>query len=215
MTHSPALTHFPTPIREDAHSLSDAEKIAQIEIHFRSIMEALGLDLSDPSLEQTPYRVAKMYVEEVFSGIKPENFPLISFIPDTIHQEHPANIVSVKVSFTSLCEHHFLPFHGIAYVAYLPNGKLIGLSKIPRLVRYFAKRPQVQERLTAQIADSLALLLGHENVAVSLVATHFCVVARGIEDEHSHTITNVLRGEFNGDDRLRREFFESINRRPA
>lgn len=208
---NPAVTHYPTPIHQGAQ-LTEKKKIEVIETHFRKIMEALGLDLSDPSLEKTPNRVARMYVQEVFSGLQTENFPKVSFIPDMIHSDHRANIVLVKVSFTSFCEHHFVPMHGKAYVAYIPQGKLIGLSKIPRIVRYFAKRPQVQERLTAQIADSLSLLLGHENVAVSLLAEHFCVIARGIEDEHSHTITNELRGDFFTNPLLRREFFEAVNR---
>lgn len=208
----PAITYSPTPTCEGPLEKSDEEKIQKIEANFREIMEVLGLDLSDPSLEKTPARVARMFVEEVFSGLKPENFPSITFIPDTIHQEHKANIVMVKSSFISFCEHHFLPFRGKAYVAYLPNEKLIGLSKIPRLVRYFAKRPQVQERLTAQIADALSTLLNHENVAVSLIAEHFCVIARGVEDEESHTVTNELRGAFHSNDFLRREFFEAVGR---
>lgn len=206
------MTHFPNPIVPSKLHVSDEEKIAEIEKKFRDIMKILGLDLRDPSLEKTPYRVAKMYVTEVFSGLKEKNFPEMNYIPDTIHDQHQANIVLVKVTFTSFCEHHFVPFHGKAFVAYLPKGKLIGLSKIPRIVRYFAKRPQVQERLTAQIADSLSMLLDNPDVAVSLIAEHFCVIARGVEDEHSHTITNVLRGAFNSDPNLRREFFEGVNR---
>ena len=114
-------------------------------------------------------------------------------------------MVLVKVSFTSFCEHHFVPMRGVVYVAYLPNERLIGLSKIPRIVRYFARRPQVQERLTAQIADALSLLLETEDVAVSCMAEHFCVIARGVEDGESHTVTNVLRGAFEKDANLRRE----------
>lgn len=213
MKPHPSVTHFPTPLIPEAFSVPDEIKIEQIEQKFKEILEILGLDLTDPSLEKTPLRIAKMYVKEVFSGLKPENFPKISFIPDQIHHEHRANIVLVKVTFTSFCEHHFVPFHGKAYVAYLPCGELIGLSKIPRIVTYFAKRPQVQERLTAQIADAMSILLNTEDVAVSIIAEHFCMIARGVEDENSHTITNVLRGEFHSDDNLRREFFESVNRR--
>lgn len=209
---SPAVTHFPSPLLKDRCELSDQEKIKQIAVHFKAIMEVLGLDLTDESLEKTPERVAKMYVQEVFSGLDESNFPKMSFFKDEIHHEHAANIVFVKVGFTSFCEHHFVPMKGYAYVAYLPDKRLIGLSKIPRLVRFFARRPQLQERLTAQIADSLAILLQSENVAVSVNACHYCVMARGIQDEHGHTITNVLRGEFNTNDRLRREFFEGINR---
>lgn len=210
---SPAVTHFPSPIVALKKPHSDEEKIEIIADRFRDIMEVLGLDLSDDSLIQTPHRIAKMYVNEVFSGLEEKNFPNISFFEDEFHHEHKAHIVLVKVGFTSFCEHHFVPMHGTCHVAYVPGGKLIGLSKIPRIVRYFARRPQLQERLTAQIADSLAILLEHDNVAVSISAKHYCVMARGIEDENSDTLTNVLRGRFNSDDCLRREFFEGINRK--
>lgn len=205
----PFQTHFPSPIREDIEQLSDEEKIRKIERHFYGIMEALGLDLTDPSLEATPYRVAKMYVKEIFSGLKENEFPQISFFPN---HNKDSSLVLVKASFTSFCEHHFVPMHGRAYFAYVPREKIIGLSKISRIIRYFSRRPQVQERLTRQIADSLSLLLESEDVAVSLVATHFCVIARGVEDDHGHTITNSLHGKFQTDVNLRKEFFEAINR---
>lgn len=208
---NPAITQFPTPVHEKSLKIPDAQKIEQIEEKFKEILEILGLDTSDPSLAETPHRIAKMYVQEVFWGLKPENFPDVSFFPQEM-QEEGSNMVFVKVTFTSFCEHHFVPFHGKAYIAYVPNKKLIGLSKIPRIVSYFAKRPQVQERLTSQIADALCMLLENENVAVSLTAEHFCMIARGVEDENSHTITNVLCGQFKTDPSLRHEFFESINR---
>ena len=210
--HHAAVTRFPSPIKEAIPCMSDEDKIEEIAKRFKEIMEILGLDLSDNSLARTPYRVAKMYVKEIFSGLDPDTFPQISFIKDDFKHNGKSNIVLVKVNFNSFCEHHFVPMNGTAYVAYLPNDKLIGLSKIPRIVRYFARRPQVQERLTAQIADSLSLLLDTEDIAVSLTAQHFCVIARGIEDEASHTITNVLRGKFDTDKSLRKEFFEGINR---
>lgn len=209
---SPATTNFPSPILSPKPKLSKEEKIKRIAASFGEILNTLGLDLKDDSLAQTPYRIAKMYVEEIFSGLEEENFPSISFFKDELHHEHKANMVFVKVGFTSFCEHHFVPMTGLAYVAYVPGKELIGLSKIPRIVRYFAKRPQVQERLTAQIADSLALLLNSNDVAVSINAHHFCVAARGVQDECSHTITNVLRGEFNSNANLRSEFFDGINR---
>jgi GTP cyclohydrolase IA len=207
-----ALTRFPSPVLLKAVERSNEEKIALIAEHFKHIMELLGLDLANESLERTPLRIAKMYVEEIFEGLDPNRFPEISFIEDIFKHDQKSNIVLVKVHFISFCEHHFVPMNGTAYVAYLPNQKLIGLSKIPRIVRYFARRPQVQERLTAQIADSLALLLETEHVAVSITAKHYCVIARGIEDENGHTITNVLRGDFDTNETLRREFFEGINR---
>lgn len=205
-------TRFPSPIAPDAHKYSKQEKIAFIAEKFRDIMEILGLDLSDDSLKRTPYRVAKMYVEEVFSGLDPSTFPRISFIEDRFQHGQRSNMVFVKVNFCSFCEHHFVPMDGTACVAYLPNKKLIGLSKIPRIVRFFARRPQVQERLTAQIADALSLLTDTENIAVSLCAQHHCMIARGVESDDSHAITNVLRGEFDRDNTLRKEFFDALDR---
>lgn len=209
---SPAITRFPSPLAPPKKQLSDEEKIDIIADRFRDILEVLGLDTKDDSIAKTPYRVAKMYVQEVFSGLKPETFPPVSFFEGEFNRDYNSNMVLVKVGFTSFCEHHFVPMNGTAYIAYLPNKYLIGLSKIPRIVRYFSRRPQLQERLTAQIADSLSILLGHEDVAVSVAAYHYCVMARGIEDENGHTISNVLRGRFNDSDTLRREFFEGINR---
>lgn len=209
---SPAETHFPSPILKEKRIKSDEEKILLITEHFREIMDILGLDLTDDSLAKTPERIAKMYVNEIFSGLNEDHFPDISFFKDDMHHEHKPNIVFIKVGFTSFCEHHFVPMTGFAYVAYLPGDKLIGISKIPRIVRFFASRPQLQERLTAQIADCLAILMGIHDVAVSLHARHFCVMARGIQDENSRMITNVLRGKFDHDEKLRREFFEAIGR---
>jgi GTP cyclohydrolase I len=212
-TQDAATTHFPSPIvKEIVEEKPDADKIALIADRFKDIMEILGLDISDPSLARTPHRVATMFVKEVFSGLDTRNFPSISFVKDQFHHKHHAHIVFLKVGFTSFCEHHFVPMTGTAYVAYKPKNKLIGLSKIPRMVRYFSRRPQLQERLTAQIADSLAILMDSSDVAVSISAVHFCVIARGVEDQCSNTITNVLRGEFDTNEGLRREFFEAINR---
>jgi GTP cyclohydrolase I len=211
-TPSPSVTHFPSPISKEKSQYSDEEKIHLIAEHFHEIMEILGLDLTDDSIAKTPERIAKMYVKEVFSGLNEENFPDISFFKDDIHHEHKPHMVFIKVGFTSFCEHHFVPMTGFAYVAYLPGTQLIGISKIPRLVRFFARRPQLQERLTAQIADSLAILIQSNDVAVSINARHYCVMARGIQDENSQMITNVLRGKFDSDEKLRREFFEGINR---
>lgn len=211
-TPSPVETHFPSPILKEKRIQSDEEKIHLIADHFRNIMDILGLDLTNDSLIKTPERIAKMYVKEVFSGLNEDNFPEISFFKDEMHHQHKPHIVFIKVGFTSFCEHHFVPMTGFAYVAYLPGNKLIGISKIPRIVRFFASRPQLQERLTAQIADSLAMLLEINDVAVSIHARHYCVMARGIQDENSRMITNVLRGEFDTDQNLRKEFFEGISR---
>ncbi|MBA3722600.1 MAG: GTP cyclohydrolase I FolE [Parachlamydiaceae bacterium] len=209
---SAAITRFPSPIVMHKTPLSDDQKIDKIADHFTHILEILGMDLSNDSIAHTPQRIARMYVKEIFSGLNNETFPKISCFKDEFHHEHKANMVFVKVGFTSFCEHHFVPMNGIAYVAYLPSKHLIGLSKIPRIVRFFAKRPQLQERLTAQIADSLSILLNTDDVAVSITAQHYCVIARGIEDENGHTITNVIRGQFHTNESLKKEFFEGINR---
>lgn len=208
----PAITHFPSPVTSKESKLSNEQKVDQIAAHFKKIMEILGLDVTDESLSKTPSRVAKMYVNEIFSGLDVTQFPTMTYIPDHYKHQGKGTIVFMKVNFSSFCEHHFVPMIGTAYVAYLPNKRLIGLSKIPRLVRYFSRRPQVQERLSAQIADSLAILLETEDVAVSITAEHYCILARGIEDDETHAITNVLRGKFDSDSLLRQEFFESINR---
>lgn len=207
-----SVTRFPSPIKNDHSSINDDEKIDIIADKFKDILETLGLDLTDSSLAKTPHRIAYMYVKEIFSGLKNEEFPPISFVDDKFREENHSHPIVVKANFTSFCEHHFVPMQGVAYVGYIPNKKLIGLSKIPRIVRYFARRPQLQERLTAQIADCLSLLLDTEDVAVTISATHYCVLARGIEDEHSRTDTNVLRGAFYNDPSRRREFFDVANR---
>lgn len=205
-----STTQFPSPIATEASSLTNEEKIEQIAEKFRDIMEILGLDLTDDSLQHTPERVAKMYVEEIFSGLDPATFPEVSFFEDRFKHGQHSNMVFVKVNFCSFCEHHFVPMNGTAYVAYLPSDKLIGLSSIPRIVRFFARRPQVQERLTAQIADAMSILTGSADVAVSLRAEHQCMIARGIESEHSHVVTNALRGQYDANADLRKEFFDAM-----
>lgn len=207
-------TNYPNPVVSETNLLSNEEKIAYIEEKFRDIMIALGLDINDSSLARTPYRVAKMYVNEIFLGLDEKNFPQILYLEDKYKHNEVGNKVFVKTTFSSVCEHHFVPFIGTAYIAYIPNKKIIGLSKIPRIVRYFAKRPQIQERLNAQIAECLCSILETEHVAVSMTAKHHCMVIRGVEDCASHTITTVLKGSFDTDQNLRREFFEAINREP-
>lgn len=198
---------FQPDILIEQPKLTNDEKIALIEERFGEIMEILGLDLSDDSLKDTPNRVARMYVEEIFSGLNPLNFPDVSFFENKYAHPDQSNMVLVQCSFTSFCEHHFVPMHGSCHVAYLPNKKLIGLSKIPRIVKYFARRPQLQERLTAQVADCLAELLETEDIAVAVKATHFCVIARGVEDHEGLTSTQVLRGRFQTDP-YRRQFLD-------
>lgn len=183
-----------TPLRQDAFLLSDEEKIELITEKFTEIMNILGLDLSDDSLKDTPKRVAKMYVKEIFEGLNPEKLPKLSLFENKYgyHQI----LLEKNIHFNSTCEHHFLPIVGKAHVAYIPNDKVVGLSKLNRVVKYFAKRPQVQERLTLQIAEYLQNTLNTEHVAVIINADHYCIIARGIEDINSSTVTSEFRGKF-------------------
>lgn len=183
-----------TPLRPDAFELSDKDKIEKIEFHFAEIMKTLGLDLNDDSLSQTPRRVAKMYVKEIFSGLNPENNPATTLFQNKYGYNQM--LVEKDISVYSMCEHHFVPIFGKAHVAYIANGKVIGLSKIHRIVKYYCRRPQVQERLTRQIAEALKHILKTENVAVVIDARHMCVEARGVEDITSSTVTAAISGEF-------------------
>lgn len=196
-------TSVDTPMRENAFELSDEEKIEQIEVRFREIMDILGLDLTDDSLSGTPRRVAKMYVQEIFKGLNPANRP----VARTFSNKYNYNemLVEKNINLNSTCEHHFLPIVGHAHVAYISNGTVIGLSKINRIVEYYAKRPQVQERLSRQIAEDLKEVLGTEDVAVLIEAKHLCVSSRGIEDESSSTVTVDYHGAFL-DPKVREEF---------
>ena len=198
----------PTPLIPN--HLSRDEKVQIITTHFREIMVALGLDLSDDSLRDTPRRVAKMYVDELFSGLDVNQFPKITAIDNKMGCNDVVTIRDIKVM--SSCEHHFVTIDGFANVAYIPKGKVIGLSKINRIVDYFARRPQVQERLTKQIADCLQVILETEDVAVYLQAKHYCVAARGIKDVNSQTTTKDLRGIFMSDRDLRQEFLQQCTR---
>jgi len=180
------MTSVDTPMREDAFEMNDDEKIAQIEYHFRQIMETLGLDLTDDSLKGTPKRVAKMYIKEIFSGLDPKNMPSVALFENKY--QYNDMLVEKNITFYSNCEHHFVPIIGKAHVSYIANGKVIGLSKLNRIVQHFAKRPQVQERLTMQIAKELEKILGTKDVAVMIDAKHLCVSSRGIQDDTSTTI---------------------------
>jgi len=197
-----------TPMRPDAFEMNDEEKIAKIQEHFTAIMQTLGLDLTDDSLSQTPKRVAKMYVKEIFSGLNPANKPSVTLFENKYG--YSQMLVEKNISLYSMCEHHFVPIIGKAHVAYMANGKVIGLSKIHRMVKYYAKRPQVQERLTKQIAEALKSTLGIEDVAVAIDARHMCVECRGVEDVTSSTITSSLSGEFLNES-TRSEFLRFIS----
>jgi len=187
-------TSLETPMREDAFLLSDEQKMFHIEDKFREILNVLGLDLKDDSLSGTPKRVAKMFVKEIFSGLNPANKPKISLFENKF--KYGEMLVEKNINVNSTCEHHFLPIVGKAHVAYVPSGRVIGLSKINRVVDYFARRPQVQERLTVQIANELKHILKTEDVAVVIEAKHFCVSSRGIQDENSSTLSAEYCGVF-------------------
>jgi len=206
-----AITHFPTPLLHKHSPLTKQERIHQIEGHFRKIMEVLDLDLSNDSLAETPLRVAKMYVEEIFQGLEIKNFPKITAAKDNFYKSEDNMILSRNITVCSMCEHHFVPMIGTASIAYISNGKVLGLSKLNRIVQYFCQRPQLQERLTAQIADCLRILLGTENVAVAVVASHLCVSMRGVRDTQSQTLTHMLLGKFRTNMALHREFLESTS----
>jgi GTP cyclohydrolase IA len=188
------FTSIETPMKPGAFELSEKEKMKKIETSFREIMETLGLDLNDDSLKGTPERVAKMYVKEIFSGLDPANKPKIALFKN--RYQYNQMLVEKDITFYSNCEHHFVPIFGKAHVAYISNGKVIGLSKLNRIVQYFAKRPQVQERFTMQIAKELQDVLQTQDVAVLIDAKHLCVSSRGVQDNNSATVTSFYGGKF-------------------
>lgn len=198
---------YDTPLREDAFEMSDELKIELIAKNFKEIMLLLGLDLNDDSLKGTPQRVAKMYVKEIFSGLNPANKPDIKLFDNKY--KYNEMLIEKDITFFSNCEHHFVPIFGKAHCAYISSGKVIGLSKINRIVQYFAKRPQVQERLTVQIANELKKVLKTEDVAVVIDASHLCVSSRGIQDINSRTITSQYFGKFQ-DDNVKNEFLKLV-----
>lgn len=202
-------TSIDTPMKEGAFDLSDDEKVKIIESHFREIMDTLGLDLTDDSLNGTPHRVAKMFVKEIFSGLNPANKPRVAMFENKYN--YSQMLVEKGINVQSTCEHHFLPIYGKAHVAYISNGSVIGLSKINRIVEYYCKRPQVQERLTIQIANELKESLGTEDVAVYIDAQHMCVQSRGVEDRGSSTVTSEYGGQFAENENLRKEFLAAIH----
>jgi GTP cyclohydrolase I len=202
------MTSIETPMRVDAFILTDEEKIAQIEDKFRDIMNIMGLDLTDDSLQGTPHRVAKMYIKEIFSGLNPANKPAVKLFENKY--QYKEMLVERNITFYSNCEHHFVPIIGKAHVAYISNGKVIGLSKLNRIVQFFAKRPQVQERLTIQIAEELKRVMETEDVAVLIDAVHLCVSSRGVQDFNSATVTSSYSGAFNNE-ATRNEFLKYVN----
>ncbi|MEC7755935.1 MULTISPECIES: GTP cyclohydrolase I FolE [Roseivirga] len=201
-------TSYDTPLKADAFDMDDELKMNLIEDKFREIMEIMGLDLTDDSLSGTPRRVAKMYIKEIFSGLNPANKPKVALFDNKY--KYDEMLVEKDITFYSNCEHHFVPIIGKAHVAYISNGQVIGLSKINRIVDYYAKRPQVQERLTVQIANELKEILGTEDVAVVIDAEHLCVSSRGVKDVNSSTVTAQFHGRFK-EESTRNEFLGYIH----
>ena len=195
------FTSLETPLKEDAFTLTNEEKKEKISVLFSEIMDVLGLDLTDDSLKGTPDRVAKMYIEEIFSGLDPKNKPKIALFNNTY--KYHQMLVEKNISFYSNCEHHFVPIIGKAHIAYISSGKVIGLSKLNRIVQYYAKRPQVQERLTNQIGKELESILDTRDVAVIIEAKHLCVSSRGVKDDTSETVTVYYGGVFNTEAKIR------------
>lgn len=202
------LSSWETPVRPDAFDLEDDQKVEKIEKHFKEIMTILGLDLNDDSLAGTPRRVAKMYVKEVFSGLNPKNRPHARLFDNKYNYDQM--LVEKDITFYSHCEHHFVPIYGKAHVSYFSTGKVIGLSKINRIVQYYSKRPQVQERLTVQIGKEIERALNTPHVGVVIDANHMCVASRGVGDTNSKTGTAYFSGKFK-DENIKREFLNYIN----
>ncbi len=188
--------------------MSDEEKIEKIKKHFFQIMEVLGLDMNDDSLRRTPKRVAKMFIQEIFSGLNPKNTPNFSIFENKY--KYNQMLIEKNITVYSTCEHHFLPIIGKAHVGYISNGKVVGLSKINRIVNFYARRPQVQERLTIQIVQSLKKMLETQDVACIIEAKHLCVNSRGIKDTDSSTVTTELVGSFKKNSEIRKEFLHHI-----
>ncbi len=199
-----------TPLRPDAFARSEEDKITAISGHFEAIMRELGLDLTDDSLAGTPRRVAKMYVQEWFKGLDPQHRPDVRMFEN--RYQYQQMLVERDITLFSCCEHHFVPIIGKAHVAYLPGEHVVGLSKLNRVVQYYARRPQVQERLTRQIAEELKQSLGTDDVAVLIEADHLCVMSRGVNDTSSSTLTTEYSGRFAADQALRSEFLRQIGK---
>lgn len=204
---SPKHPHSHFSHHQNLQALTADEKISKIEFHFAEIMQTLGLDLTDDSLHLTPNRVAKMYVKEIFSGLNVDNKPTISLFENKY--EYKEMLVEKDITLFSYCEHHFVPIIGKVHVAYIPGHQVIGLSKLNRLVQYYAHRPQVQERLTMQIAEELKDIFQHQDVAVLIEADHLCVASRGIKDTNSITLTASYSGKFEQESR-KQEFLSYI-----
>lgn len=205
---SHAMTNASTPLRDDAFAMDDETKMELIAKHFKDIMHVLGLDLTDDSLNGTPKRVAKMYVKELFSGLNPDNMPALTLFKN--EYKYGEMLVERNIKFYSNCEHHFVPIVGFAHIAYISSGKVIGLSKLHRIVNYYGRRPQVQERMTMQIGNALKEALETEDIAIVMDADHMCVSSRGVNDQHSSTVTSFYSGVFK-EDKKKEEFLKLIS----
>ncbi|MGV9002946.1 GTP cyclohydrolase I FolE [Flavobacterium sp.] len=203
------MTSADTPLRADAFLKSDSDKMKNIEKHFHAIMDEMGLDMTDDSLKGTPHRVAKMFIQEIFSGLNPENKPKISVFDNSY--QYDKMLVEANINFNSTCEHHFLPIIGKAHIGYVSSGKVIGLSKLNRIVDYYSRRPQVQERLIMQIFNELKTALDTDDLIVVMEAKHLCVSSRGIKDESSYTSTIQYGGIFNEKEN-RNDFFNLLTK---
>jgi GTP cyclohydrolase I len=199
-----------TPTVSEALSVDSKKKIAKIEKQFAVIMETLGLDLTDDSLMDTPKRVAKMFTNEIFWGLQPENFPKCTVIDNKMGYDEM--VIEKDITVMSNCEHHFVTIDGKAHIAYIPKDKVLGLSKMNRIVEYFSRRPQVQERIAEQVYHALSFILGTEDVAVVIEGTHYCVKSRGVEDHNSSTLTAKLGGCFRAEPETRAEFMALIRK---
>ena len=206
--HDHLSTSRQTPLKSGAFALSEDEKIEKIQEHVAAILDILGMDLTDDSLKGTPKRVAKAYVKEIFGGLNPDRRPSASTFENKY--DYGEMLVEKNITLYSTCEHHLLPIIGKAHIAYISNGNVVGLSKMNRIVEYYAKRPQVQERLTLQVIEELQHILKTENVACIIDAKHLCVNSRGIRDVASSTVTAEYGGVFKTNETLRKEFLSYI-----
>ena len=207
--YSPNELDLSNPLKRGAFDTSDEEKMRKIETHFHEIMETLGIDMNDDSVSDTPRRVAKMFVKEVFSGLNPKNKPSITLFENKY--QYRQMLIERDIEVKSFCEHHFLPIFGRAHIAYISSGKVIGLSKLNRIVEYYARRPQVQERLTVQIAKELEQILQTKDIAIYIEARHLCVEHRGVGHQHSMTTTHHFEGKFLNES-TRTDFLRAIGK---
>lgn len=198
-----------TPVVVEKLQVADKKKLAVIEKNVRSIMETLGMDLSDDSLIETPVRVAKMYVQEIFSGLNYNNFPKCTAVDNKM--KYDEMVIERNITAISSCEHHLITIDQKVDIAYIPNNKVLGLSKLNRIAKFFAQRPQIQERYAEQLFHALEFILETDNIGVVVKGKHYCVAQRGVEDTSSYTVTSKLGGDFKTDPTVRKEFFDIIN----